>query len=64
MMNPDLKRNNLKAFAFLASPLILAGFPYTVYAEQSHLVLAGNSVLRFSCPNLYSVTECGHFKLF
>ena len=56
MMNPDLKRNNLKAFAFLASPLILAGLSIYLFMLNSlDLVLAGNSAaFGFLCPNLYS----------
>ena len=58
MMNPGLKRNNLKALAFLAGPLILAGLSIYLFTLNSLIwYCAGNSVaFGFLCPNLYSVT--------
>src|SRR5215211_7718844 len=66
MMNPDLKRNNLKAFAFLASPLILAGSSIYLFMLNSLIwYWLGTLLLSvFFAQTFILLHECGHLSYF
>jgi acyl-lipid omega-6 desaturase (Delta-12 desaturase) len=66
MMNPDLKRNNLKAFAFLASPLIIAGLSIYLFMLNSLIwYWLGTLLLSvFFAQTFILLHECGHLSYF